>query len=139
MDYPKTYSADNMPPSVRAVVQAVLPRLLDGRHPALAALREQLLRATIESVELTGAGFFADLIVPTDAPLADPPNLVGGDAELSISELPHGAGCVLFVENGRLSCLEGFTFGDEEWRERAELLSIGRVTPLDPATSQRGG
>jgi hypothetical protein len=138
MTYPRFYSAHGMPASVRAVVHEVLPRLLEGRHPALDALREQLRRATITSVELSGVGFFVHLLVPSDAPLADPPNVAGGDAELSISGATHGAGCALFVENGRLSMFEGFTYGDEEWNVQAELLSVGRVTPVDSTCQPLG-
>lgn len=114
------------------LLEQVLPRLLDGEHPTLALLRAQLVGSTVSSVELSGVGFFAHLTVPPDLPIADPPRIVGGDAQIALSGVEHGAGCVLFVDDGRLSMFEGFTFGGEEWSEAAEVVSIGRVTPIDP-------
>ncbi len=131
--YPRTYESDHIPSSVRGLIRDVLPRLLEGEHPALVALREQCRRVTVRGVELSGVGFFAELLVPADAPLASPPRIVGGNAEITLSGVEHGAGCVLFVEHGRLSMLEGYTYGDEPWSEDAVVLSVGRVTPLQPA------
>ena len=48
-----------------------LPQLLDGAHPALAALRAQLQAARVTEVELTGAGFYVDFEVPAECPLAE--------------------------------------------------------------------
>ncbi len=41
--YPRTYESDHIPSSVRGLIRDVLPRLLEGEHPALVALREQCL------------------------------------------------------------------------------------------------
>ena len=83
--------------------KAVLTKLLDGDHPNLVLLREQVSRAAVSSVELSGVGFFVDFRVPDGMPLTDPLRLVGGGAEVSLSCAPHGAGCVLFVDEGRLA------------------------------------
>jgi hypothetical protein len=121
------------PPSVRMLVRELLPRLLEGEHPALVALRDQSRGVTVRSVDLSGVGFFAHLLVPSDAPATDPARIVGGGAEITLAGMEHGAGCVLFVEDGRLSMLEGYTNAGEEWAEDAVVTSIGRVTPLQPA------
>jgi hypothetical protein len=44
----------------------------------------------------------------------------------------HGAGCVLFVEDGHLSVFEGYTYAGEEWREDSRILSVGLVAPVQP-------
>jgi hypothetical protein len=44
---------------------------------------------------------------------------------------PHGAGCILFVREGRLAMLEGFSY-DDEWPENAAVLAVSDVVPLDP-------
>lgn len=131
--YPKTYSPEEAPRSVRVLLDEVLPRMLQGEHPALAVLREQLREVTVTEVELSGVGFFARLVVPPEMPTADPLRIVGGDAELVLSDVEHGAGCVLFVDGGRLSMFEGYTYGGEQWTEGTEVVSIGRVTPIAPA------
>jgi hypothetical protein len=132
MAYPKTYEPQYAPSSVRMLLQRVLPRLLDGEHPALVLLRKQLVESVVSSVELSGVGFFAHLTVPPYLPMAHPPRMVGGDAELALSGVEHGAGCVLFVDGGRLSMFEGYTYAGEEWAETTTVVSIGPVTPMDP-------
>jgi hypothetical protein len=61
---------------VLALVQHLLPLLLEGDHPVLAILREQSRRARIGAIELSGAGFFADIEVPPDAPKVNPLTLL---------------------------------------------------------------
>ena len=131
MDYPKTYESTADLPSVAAVVRDVLPRLIAGENPTLAGLRAQMERLTVGPVEMTGVGFHADLVVPPDVPVVEPSSLVGGDAELVLSGAKHGAGCLLFVEGGRLASLEGYTYGGEEWRPDSVVLSVGHVSPLE--------
>jgi len=133
VDYPKTYRSIADLPSVTAVVRDVLPRLIEGDDPILAGLRVQLSRMTVGSVEMTGTGFHAELLVASDVPVVQPPRLVGGDAEIELSGAKHGAGCLLFVEDGRLASLEGYIYGDEEWRPDSVVLSVGHVSALEPS------
>ncbi len=80
---------------------------------------------------MTGAGFYADFAVPADAPLADPPNFTGGRADIALSGAQHGAGCIVFVREGRLAVFEGFTY-DDTWGLDATVLDITGVVPLSP-------
>jgi len=105
--------------------------MLEGSDPVLAVLREQLRQATVTSVELSGVGFFAHLAVPRGLPIATPPRIVGGDAAIVLTGVEHGAGCVLFVDDGRLSMFEGYTYAGEEWAE--SVATIGPVTSVVPA------
>lgn len=133
MDYPRKYPPDQAPESVRVLLKTVLPRLLEGDDPTLAVLRQQLRELTITEVELSGVGFFTHLAIPSHLPTTDPSRIVGGDAEIILSGVEHGAGCVLFVDGGRLSMFEGYTYGGEEWAEDTKVVAIGRVTPVAPA------
>lgn len=96
--------------------RAVLDKLLDGDHAVLKALREQLRTCSVRKREMTGCGFFTELEV--DRTLAAAPTNVEklriGDAEARITGLEHGAGFVLFVREGYLDMLEGYSF-DEPW------------------------
>jgi hypothetical protein len=95
--------------------KAVLEKTLAGDHPVLAALRAQLAVATVTDRELTGVGFFTGLSAPSDAPYTPKRgSLVLGGPDAQIAGLEHGAGFLLFANSGRMSCLEGFTYG-EEW------------------------
>jgi hypothetical protein len=113
------------------LAKRLVPMLIDGEHPALAILREQYRRAEIRSVELSGVGFFVNFAIPLDAPRVRPADLAGGAAKIDLEGALHGAGCILFVRDGRLAMLEGFTY-DDAWSESAAVLGVSDVVPLDP-------
>jgi hypothetical protein len=81
---------------------------------------------------MTGHGFFASVSTPRETPLALPANFEGGHAEIALEGAPHGAGCALFVRDGRIAFLEGFGFGDEGWPENSRILAVKNVEPLIP-------
>jgi len=132
MNFPKSYGSAEIPASVRLLLSTLLPQLIEGAHPALAALREQYRVARTSEVKLTGVGFFVLFEVPPGAPLTDPANFTGGSAEIVLTGTEHGAGCLVFVRDGRLSMFEGFTY-DDPWREDAQVVEIRSVTPINPA------
>ena len=51
----------------------------------------------------------------------------------AIDGLRMGAGFVLFVQDGMLDMLEGFTY-DGAWPDRVEAFDVGRLTSPDPGT-----
>jgi hypothetical protein len=104
--------------------QAVVDKLLAGAHPTLAVLRTQAERARLISREYTGVGFYLDFEVPPDAPtLSSVAAFAFGDVEATIDGLQNGAGFVLFVEGGRLSMLEGYSY-DEPWPAEARKFTL---------------
>jgi hypothetical protein len=131
--FPKKYASGQGPAGVLGLINLLLPQLLEGDHPVLAILREQYRLSEVGTVELTGVGFFADLEVPPDVTRVEPASFAGGDANIELVGVQHGAGCVLFVRDGRLSLLEGYTHAGEEWAEDAVVLSVGDVLPIQPA------
>jgi hypothetical protein len=133
MTYPKKFPVGLAPPGIVALVKELMPQLLAGDDPVMAALREQYARSRVGAVELSGAGFFADIEVPDDAPMVSPPSISGGDAKIVVEGVQHGAGCVLFVRDGRLSMLEGYTYGNEAWSESAKILRVTDVFSLQNA------
>jgi len=89
--------------------------LLEGEHAALATLREQFTVARVTFREMTGVGFFTRFVLPSGVPVLSPPtSFAFGDVYAELEGLRHGAGFVLFVEQGRLYMLEGYSF-DEPW------------------------
>jgi hypothetical protein len=107
---------------LNALEQAVLDKLLSGDHPVLAALRIQAEKARLVGREYTGVGFFCDFEVPMDVPI-----LKGdfhlGDVTGELQGLANGAGFVLFIRNGRLDALEGFSY-DEPWPKEISTFSL---------------
>ena len=81
-------------------------------YPASAnSLRRQAETAQVTNFENTGAGFFSTVSVAADAPaLADRSPSDG--AYGSIEGIEHGMGFLVFLENGRMSLIEGYCHGD---------------------------
>lgn len=122
---------------LNALERAVLEKLLAGDHPVLTVLRAQLDSAEVSSRELTGVGFFTHLKVDRSVERAPTPRpriqvlYVGAE----ISGLERGASFVLFVSDGYLELLEGFSY-DEPWPPEISEFSLHYEGPRteDPAT-----
>ena len=78
MNFPKKYRPSEAPGEVIALVDRLMPMLLQGDHAALLCLREQYRRSQIKKVELTGVGFFVRFDIPEDVPVTVPASLIGG-------------------------------------------------------------
>ncbi len=97
--------------------RAVLAKLLAGSHPVLDALRSQADVAAVKDRELSGVGFFTRFDVPEEAKrVPGGKSFHLGDVAAECEPLRHGAGFVLFVRDGTIDMLEGYTF-DEPWPE----------------------
>ena len=107
--------------------QAVLDKLLAGDHQVLATLRRQSEHARLAKRENTGAGFYCDFDVDSDAPVVQRDCQIG-DIHAELEGLAHGAGFVLFVRGGRLSMLEGFSY-DEPWPNQIRGFSLRYLDP----------
>jgi len=70
---------------------------------------------------MTGVGFLTELAVAADVPAAPLASQVriGDVVAEEVEGLQFGLGFVLFVEEGRLAALEGYTF-EENWPERMD-------------------
>lgn len=103
--------------------RAALRMLLNGEHQMLATLRRQLDTCRVVDREFTGAGFFTDLRCDTDR--AGPPvlNIVLNDVHADFEGFPHGAGLLLFVEEGMLAMLEGFCWA-EGWPDSMDKFEL---------------
>lgn len=126
------YDAASAPSDVLLLVNRLVPQMIVGDHPALVVLREQFRRASIARVEMTGRGFYADFDLPPDVQLTEPADFAGGSAEIVLEGTTAGAGCVLFVRDGRLATLEAYTYGDEGWPERLVIRDVKNVQPIAP-------
>ncbi|NMG72897.1 hypothetical protein [Parazoarcus communis] len=106
--------------------QAVLEKLLDGDFPLLIQLRQQLARCTVAKREFTGFGFYTTLSVPADVRRTVGLDVKFGDVVGKIPELPSGAGFLLYVKNGVLDMLEGYSY-DEPWPSSIDNFSLEYV------------
>lgn len=80
-------------------------------HCSIPALKEQLENAEIRYREYTGKGYFTGLSVPSAMPRCGF-NVSPVDPLIRSADLEYGGGSVLFLEDGYLSLLECFAFGE---------------------------
>jgi len=112
-------------PELTPLERSVLGMIFDGDHPVLAALRAQLQTARVVGREFTGVGFF--LSVEVDPRVRAPArSLRFGDVVADIVGLRHGAGFLVFVDDGLLDTLEAYTF-EEPWPSRASEYTLKYV------------
>ena len=104
--------------------RAVMDLLLAGDHPTLVVLRDQFSSSRVSRRQLTGVGFFTEIQVSDETPrVRDPASFVFGDVQAELEGLNHGAGFLLYVRNGVLHTLEGFTY-DEPWPQQIVLRRL---------------
>ena len=103
---------------------SVMHMLLAGDDEVLAVLRRQLGNISVTSRKMTGAGFYAEFLHPPDVErITDLPSFKFGDVDGRASNLKHGAGFLLYVTQGVLSMLEGYTY-DEPWPDEVKGLVL---------------
>jgi hypothetical protein len=91
--------------------------LLDGDHPTLSVLRQQVDYVTVNEREWHGAaGFVTSLLVDLAAPSAGLEFSEDiSDVVATIGGMSGPAVFVVFIGAGRLTALEGTGFDDEDW------------------------
>jgi len=109
---------------------AVLTKMLDGAHPVLNALRDQVDHATGVVREFTGVGFWTDIELPSAWHAASVSNFELSDVGAEAASVQHGVGFVLFIRDGLLSMLEGFTY-DEPWPDDLGPFTLSYVSGDD--------
>ena len=109
---------------------AVLQKLLDGQGPILEVLRHQLFGLLVKARKKTGVGFFTDFLPTAIARPAQniPLNIRFGDVHATINGLKHGAGFLLYVDNGFIHRLEGYSY-DEPWPDHVTDFSLRYSDP----------
>lgn len=122
MDESRAVSGDPLTPLERDVLSAIL----SASDPVVDGLRAQLAVCRVQSRELTGHGFFTDFVVPPRLAVAGIGRTVLDGVQAELDGLRHGAGFVLFVEDGLLATLEGYAF-DEPWPGRVEGYTVMSV------------
>lgn len=76
-------------------------------------LDHQLQSVMVEKRENTGGGFLTTLLV-AEATTIEIPSPLGLNVYGSIDGMAYGLGFLLFIENGLISLLEGYSVGGED-------------------------
>jgi hypothetical protein len=102
----------------------VLDMLLHGQDEALTILRQQAKQLEVSSREMTGVGFYTEFVVPPDLPrVPGSPTFKLGDVNGTANNVSNGLGFLLYVKDGVLSMLEGYTY-DEPWPDAVSGLVL---------------
>ena len=88
--------------------------MLAGNLPLLIQLQQQLEVCSVGKQEFTGVGFYTTLVVPENISRTEGLNFKFGDVIGEIAGLSSGAGFLLYVKDGVLDMLEGYSY-DEPW------------------------
>jgi hypothetical protein len=104
--------------------KTVLDAMLDQPGEPFETVRKQLAHAAISKREFSGVGFFTHFVVPMDAPVRrDLPSREISHVGAEFPSLQHGAGFVLFIRDGVVRMLEGFTY-DEPWPTNTDKFKV---------------
>ena len=107
-----------------ALEQAVIAALLDKGGEPYATIREQFAHATVAERSFSGVGFFTEFVLPPDAPVRrDLADITFGEVEADFPGLQNGAGFVLFIRDGAVAMLEGYTY-DEPWPTQTDDFTL---------------
>jgi hypothetical protein len=110
--------------TLNSLEDRVTRMLLAGDDEALVVLREQIQQAEVLSRKWTGVGFFTEFLIPSTVT-----RLVGcssfklGDVDGTASNIKDGLGFLLYISDGYISMLEGYTYGDS-WPNEVEGLQL---------------
>ena len=102
----------------------MLEVLLRGNDEVLSVLRQQAKQVQVSSRKMTGVGFYTEFVVPPDVPrVPGRPTFKIGDVNGTADNVKHGLGFLLYVRDGALSMLEGYTY-DEPWPDEVRGLVL---------------
>ena len=129
------FDADTAIAEMLRISNALVPLLLEGDDPQLEILRNQWRTSNLSISSPSAWGFYADIVVPQEAPIAAA-NQCGGNAEIPVNGEKQPAGCVLYVVDGRLKFLEVYTTID--WETPPIFGLPSHVEPLQIAPIASG-
>ena len=93
--------------------QIALTALLEGDHPALQVLSEQLAVASVRGREELDSGRFTDFWVEDGPPALDVPHRFSiDDVQVAVAGCEEPVSLLLHIVRGRLKTLEAFVMAD---------------------------
>ena len=91
----------------------VMHRLIEEKAELSNILLKQYNNATVVNRKFTGVGFFTDFeISDKSLIIREPLNFEFGSVQAETPHLQHGIGFILFIRNGFIDFLEGYTYGE---------------------------
>ena len=97
--------------TLSALERAVLIAFAEHYAPYSAVLRLQIASVRVSARRNTGAGFYTDFLVSDVPEVAAPSPL--GPVSAGIEGVEHGMGFLLWLREGVIHSLEGYTYDDD--------------------------
>lgn len=116
--------------ALSTIEKSVLEKMLDGNFPLLIQLQQQLELCTVEKREFTGFGFYTALTIPQNIPRIAGLDIKFGDVIGCIPGLPSGVGFLLYVKDGVLDMLEGYSY-DEPWPSSIDCSNLKYINGVE--------
>lgn len=111
--------------------KTIIDALLLGPGEELAVLRQQAAASMVADREHTGVGFYTTFAVPAELPrIRSTLRTQLDDVSAEVEGVEHGMGFILWIGNGAIEFLEGFTYADT-CPATPRLLSWNYLTPAD--------
>lgn len=106
-----------------AFERRLLLKFVDGKDNTFALLRKQADSVTTTRRRMTESGFWVEYRVDTSEYNVSDRDFHLGDVFGTSNELHNGIGFVLFVRDGQIKAMEGYTF-DEKWPKQLDNIDL---------------
>lgn len=125
---------DHVPSGLHSLATRALGMLVAGDEEPFPSLRTQLETATVASCETTGVGFFLTFESSQHRCPVTPPNFALSDVFADFAGIEAPVNFVLFVREGQLAVLEGYSMNSEFPSTEAKLVRMYYVKRVPPGT-----
>ena len=116
----------------------LMDMLLDGDDDVLKEIRNQFLKSTVKSREFTGGGFYTNYIVDKQiTPVANGKTFEIMDVYAYYRKIEYTLGFILFIKNGHLTELEGYTVTEFAWPYDYSEVTLKYDSPDGKRDSQK--
>ena len=99
--------------SLNDIIKQAMEFVLSGDTEILKILRNQYYKSIITNIEKSSVGCFTEFKIIGEIQKINPQNAYIGDVYLESEQLESRMGIILFIENGIISMLEFYTYGDD--------------------------
>lgn len=108
------------------LANSVIEMLLSGNDPIFDLLKKQYQSAKIIKEEASSVGFYIDYDTSTAEQLSSnyKCSFQFGDVDGDIGEVKNAVGFILYIRNGYLSTLEGYTNTIDVWPDNDSNISL---------------
>ena len=103
----------------------LMQMLLVGKSATLQQLRKQYLSSVVVSREITSVGFFTTFSIQGEVDMLEGNKTFQiGDVDGKINSTDEAVGFILYIRNGVISTLEGYTNIMDQWPKDAEKIEL---------------